>query len=578
MSVHDDYDTDNAPPWLTEDVPIAEPDLPSWAPPDTSAPQTIEVTELVEQPRAAFDLEAIRAGAPPVLRRAIDRLVRGAFHPEAAAELRELAGALKVTGLEAVIEHGLAEWERKHPPKPGRNGHRDTKPAKEPEPPVDVLAGSTWLERAEATAAWGALPTVPIYLPTPERGAHEILRLKPGGIIVVIGGTGRGKTSMCLEASRAHAQWTGPAAFFGLELSIPETGARLVGQHVGAGWMDAAALPLEQVRAALDVPRAHLFGRMSLADLAKRVHALLERYKGLPLLCTIDYAQILMDDMTERLQFAAILERLRLLIQGWNEIGQVIVILTSQGSRGSSTMLSSGEALGADTTATGAESAQLERLAYVTIALGVLGDDDGRGWRALDLNVGKSRMGEGDVVLALQYHGKSGRFSYAGEIQKASELREQRAAEKNEARQADTFERSEQRVRAFMERLSEPVAPRIVEERAGGKGRDNRSAIARMLTTGEILEVGTAARSNWKPPIILAKRAQAGPSGPSSGPNEGPRSPSQAGPGPYVVGPGPLGDAGDKPLAIRGSIQQSWARLTGDARPDPDGDPGTDSE
>lgn len=576
MTLPDDPDGINQPSWLTDDVPLAEPDaLPSWAHPDSVLPATIEVTELIAEPRAAFDLEAIRAGAPPALRRAIDRLVVGHFHPAAAAELRELVADLKMPGLEVLIDQGIDEWKRRHPPRAktngnGKNGHRDVKPSNvDPPPPVDLLAGSTWLERADATAAWGALPTIPILIPTPERGGQEILRLKPGGIIVVIGGTGRGKTSMCLEISRCHAQWSGPSAFFGLELNIPETGGRIVGQHVGAGWMDAAALPLEQVRAAMNVPRAHLFGRMSLADLEARVLAMLARYPGEPLLVVIDYAQILQDDMTERLQFAAILERLRLQIQRWNEIGQVLAILTSQGSRGSSTLLSSGEALGADTTSSGAESAQLERMAYVTLALGVLGEDDGRGWKTVDLNVGKSRMGEGDVVLALQYHGKSGRFSFSGEVQKASELREKRAAEKSDARQADTFERAEQRVREFMGRLSEPIAPRVVEERAGGKGRDNRSAIVRMITTGEIIEVGEAVRSNWKPPILLVKRAQAGPSGPAPGP----RSPSQAGPGPYVVGPGPLGYAGDKPHAVQDETQQSWARLIGETDPDPGSDP-----
>lgn len=552
MSVHDDYDTDNAPSWLTDDVPVADPDeRPTWAPPDAPAPATIEVQDLIAEPRAAFDLETIRAAAPPVVRRAIDRLVRGAFSPDAAVELRELVDALKVPGLEVVIDRGIAEWERRHPPKArangnGKRGHRDAKPDNvPPAEPVDVLAGSSWDDVAAAIHRWGQLPTTPIYVPTYAhdggRGAQELFRLKPGGIIVLIGGSGAGKTSLALEMAACHAQWSGPVGVFSLELSLAEAGARRAGQDRGLGWLAAAEMSIDELKA-IGSPRMHVFERMGIAAVEARVAALVARYPGQQILIVVDYAQILEDDVTERLQFAAVLERLRLMIKRH----EVIAILTSQSSRSGAQALRKGEKTGADTTDTGAESAQLERMAYVTLALGNLGEDDGRGWQTVDLNIGKARMGEGDVIVPMAVHGKSGRFAYLGAPQRASDVREERVQRRKDEEQKRNDERDEQRVIEVLKGLETPLARRAVEDRAGGNSRQVRRALARLIATGQVLEVGSGARAGWLPPVILASNAaQCGPMRPSTRPSDGPHSPAQCGHGPYVVGPGRVGEAGE---------------------------------
>jgi hypothetical protein len=391
---------------------------------------------------------------------------------------------------------------------------------------VDVLAGALARDVIDALVEYGKLPRVQLLVPTADRGARELVSVKPGAFIALIGGTGAGKTSLALEMARCHARWTGPVAFFGLELDVEESAARLVGQVEMVRWLDAAELDRDRLEVALDIPRLYLFGRgLTIDQMRDRMAAIQARHTGESVLAVIDYAQILSDDITERLAFAGVIERCRRLVKEQRVVG----ILTSQSSRAGSVALRTGEKLGKATEDTGAESAQLERAAYVTLAIGSHGDDDGHGWCTMDLSVGKSRMGAGDLVVPMRYHGASGRFEALGEAEKAKDVRERRATDKEVKDRRAVEERAEQRVIDFLALQTEPVYRRIVEEDIGGKRELTRGAIRRLISAGHVVEVGNGKRRNYSPPICLvANRPQAAPSGPASGPQEGAHSRGEA--------------------------------------------------
>jgi len=394
----------------------------------------------------------------------------------------------------------------------------------------DVLAGSLWEEAYEETRAWGALPPVPLYIPTSDRGGQKIVDVKPGGMVTLTGGTGTGKTSLALEMARCHAQWIGPAAFFGLELKKPVSAARIIGQHHGVGWMDAARLGEEEMRAALRVPRAHLFGRLSLGEMRERVVAMQKRYPE-PLLVIVDYAQILLDDMTERLAFATIIETLRRMIADLMFVG----LVTSQTSRSGAERLRSSESMGKETESAGAESAQLERAADLTLTLGAKGEDDGHGWCGIDLNVGKARMATDDLVVPLRYHGAWGRFSWAGEAEKAGEVKARRVVEKEEKARKEGDERAERKVLDHLGRVGGAVTRRSVEDEIGGRRDMTRAAISRLIRSGQVVEIGESSRKGYYPPIGLPMpAAPTAHDRPDMGPNQRAVQSGKSGPTPLV--------------------------------------------
>ncbi len=81
------------------------------------------------------------------------------------------------------------------------------------------------------------------------------------------------------------------------------------------------------------------------------------------------------------------------------------IVVVSQASRASSRALRSGESTGAATTDAGAESAQIERAAAVTLALGSMGDAGADGYAPVPIHGGKSRYSAGDRTIAAWFHG-----------------------------------------------------------------------------------------------------------------------------------------------------------------------------
>lgn len=126
-----------------------------------------------------------------------------------------------------------------------------------------------------------------------------------------------------------------------------------------------------------------------------------------------------------------------------------MVVGLTQLSREAAKKLRDGRLSGAATTDGGAESAQIERAAYLTLAVGNERDGTEPGEVTFDISVGKDRFGPGGRVQPVAYHGASGLFRIVGPADPGGRhrhlaKREERRA-KHEEREA-TKEADSQRV------------------------------------------------------------------------------------------------------------------------------------
>jgi len=388
-------------------------------------------------------------------------------------------------------------------------------------PPADPLAGCSAVDLVDVIIEYGQRPRVKLFLPDAKDArpaARELLTVRAGALIVLIGPTGGAKTSTLLEILRCHATYVGAAGYVGLEHAPAVAASRLVGQHHQRSWLDAPEMSREDIATALrGLERLYFLPRLTLDEIFLRAEAILERHAPAPLLLGIDYAQIAGDIAQqaggERVRLAQIIER----IARWAESRNVVVILNSQSSRAGSKELASGDLVGADTTGSAAETAQVERAATVTLALGQIGEkDDGHGWRSLDLSLGKVRVGRGDQVAALRYHGESGRVEHTGTMEAASDVRERRKNERTGSAAKETDRKAEDFVREYLARQEHPV-PRTWVEKAGSSVRTTslRAAIERLIDTGEIEEAGPGKRKNERPLIRLRNAQQQQPTSPT---------------------------------------------------------------
>jgi len=160
--------------------------------------------------------------------------------------------------------------------------------------------------------------------------------------------------------------------YFTVELDEEEAGGRVVGQHAGATWEDAlrASVPEQKMIEALALPRFVVIAgedAHSFTSIERAVEDLREEFPDTPIVVGVDYLQAIDGEgREERARVSNVSKQLRKLAK---KLG-VIVIGVSQTSRANREKLRDGSAVGADTTTMGAETSQLERDAYVTLALG----------------------------------------------------------------------------------------------------------------------------------------------------------------------------------------------------------------
>jgi replicative DNA helicase len=321
---------------------------------------------------------------------------------------------------------------------------------------------------------------------TLELAGGEIASVRAGALVVVMGPTGAGKSSLVAGIVVRHARRAGPAIYLSRELPADELGARIVGMQCDASWPEVlrGQIAREHMAKALDLPRLVIIERddATLAALCSELRAARVSHPDSPVLAAVDYAQIIGeagDDQRVRVSDTmAQIDRLA-------REHSAVVLVVSQMSRANARSARAGESVGAETTDGGAESAAIERYASLTLTIGCLGPVADDGSQAAQISIGKYRMGSGDRVLPMRYEGRSGRWRVDGEARPAAEVR----AESRANREDSALRVAVGAVRDTATRAPEPLTREDLVRRAGVKAEIGRSAIARLLANGELVEV-----------------------------------------------------------------------------------------
>lgn len=386
----------------------------------------------------------------------------------------------------AAIENAVAARAAATPPSSGwawidrlwpvpDGGHPPARPASVARDVVSTI-------RARASEPW-----VPLTV-----GGTEIVTVRPGGMALLIGTTGGGKTSLTLGMLLDHARSRGPAIMMTLELPDDEAVARGIGVQLGAGWANVLRGEISDadMMAALPKRLAVLPRGSDLRDLGHACAALRDAHPNEPILVAVDYAQIL--PSPEREIRRAVAANVVLLDEIARETRALMLVL-SQSSRGNARALRTGELIGADSTDAGAEAADLERWASVTIALGRMGPDREDGSRPVEVSIGKSRMGGGDRVLPAAFVGRTGAWKIEGEAKLAADVKAERTAKNKGEAVAQTMAL----VFDVLERSDVPLSRNEIESRVGKKAETTRAAIAEHLGRGadsQVVEVSERRR------------------------------------------------------------------------------------
>ena len=322
-------------------------------------------------------------------------------------------------------------------------------------------------------------------------GQDELARVRAGGIAVVIGGSGSGKSSLVSNLLIRHARDTGPAIALSIELPADELAARIVGIKCDASWEDALSgrVPREHMAEALALPRLYVLERehATIANLRACVRAARAEHPGQPILVAIDYAQLIESDEREaRLRVADAFKR----IDRAARDERVVVIAVSQMSRAGAREAREGDRIGAAAADLGAETAAIERFATVTLTIGMKGEAREDGSEPVELSIGKARMSGGDSVRRMSYWGRSGLWRAEGDAKPAAVVRKERDAEK-----ADKEKRSlENQLIGAVTAAKHPLSRNELQELVVGGRRDAKMrAIADLIARGELVEVNRRA-------------------------------------------------------------------------------------
>lgn len=319
---------------------------------------------------------------------------------------------------------------------------------------------------------------------------EELIRVRAGGIAVVIGGSGSGKSSLVSNILLRHAKEVGPAIALSIELPADELAARIVGIRCDASWEEALTgrVRREFMVDALDLPRLYILDRKNatIENLAACVDAARRDFPGQPILAAVDYAQLIHSKEREvRLRVSDAFER----IDDVARDKRVAVIAVSQMGRAGAKAARQGEAIGADAADLGAESAAIERFATVTLTIGQKGEVREDSSEAVELSIGKARMGQGDRVVPMSYWGRSGVWRVAGEARRASDVRDARDAEK-EAKVARALEHQ---LLGAAAKSTLPLSREQLMELVTGRKDKKRAAIGTLLANGDLVEVARRA-------------------------------------------------------------------------------------
>lgn len=339
-------------------------------------------------------------------------------------------------------------------------------------------------------------------------GADELCRIRAGGIAVLMGGSGSGKSSLVANLIVEHARNAGPAIVQSIELPADELAARIVGFRCEATWEQAlrGQVKREFMEQALALPRLYVIERehATIANLRACARAVAKAHPGEPILVAIDYAQLVASDEREARAKVA---------DAFAQIDKVarderfVAIAISQMSRASANLAVTGEKLGAETASLGAESAAIERFASLTLTIGKKGDQRQDGSHLVELSIGKARMSDqGDRVMPMSFFGRTGLWRVAGDAKLAADVRSDRDLEKA----AKTAIEVEDLLIGAAERSPQPLSREQLQSQISkGNKKTRRAAIEQLVAQGRLVEVARRTRGSGGWPVWTEARALA---------------------------------------------------------------------
>lgn len=317
----------------------------------------------------------------------------------------------------------------------------------------------------------------------------EIARARAGQVVVLTAASGAGKSSLAIEMVWRHAADIGPAVYVSCELDADEVFARIVGQRCDESWPAALTdrVPHADQERALDLPRLVVVDGddASLDGAARAIVRLRAEFPDQPILVVVDYLSILPVDTgqrDERIRVAHVAESVR----RWTKQQGVVVLAVSQTSRAIAGKLRDGEIVGADTASTGAESAQIERMAAVTVAIGATARlDDGTD--SVRISTGKGRMGGGDRVIPAVYDGRTGTWRVTGPAVSGAEHRAGHEATATARR----VELARLAIPSLLARAPAPMSRAAIKLSLGGHNTTITAAVAALIAdpTSGVVEV-----------------------------------------------------------------------------------------
>jgi energy-coupling factor transporter ATP-binding protein EcfA2 len=316
-------------------------------------------------------------------------------------------------------------------------------------------------------------------------GGDVFANVRVGATVVVIGGSGSGKSSLTSCMLVEHAKNVGPAIALSIELPAEELAARIVGIKCDASWEDAlrGRVQHDDMARALDLPRLWVLDRRraTIKNLETAVKDARAEFPGQPILVAIDYTQLL--DSREREARMRVADAFAQIDDCARE-HKFVALALSQMSRASAKIARKGEAIGAESADLGAETAAIERFATLTLTIGMATERED-GSSAVELSVGKARMGKGDRVIPMTYWGRSGLWRVAGEAKTASEVRDQREAEK-ETKARSTAELA---MLSAARASIAPVTRQQLMDAITGRKATKVTALGALIARGDLIEV-----------------------------------------------------------------------------------------